>query len=831
MIYPSNFEQKIGFDRIRERVAEYCTTIVGRTRAGETPFYTSASEIENLLAQAQEMRTILLIEEGYPDTTYVDAAGFLKKLHIEGTYIEVHEMLVLKQALDTVGGITSFFKRCSDELYPALKALASGVVVYPAVSQRIDTIINRHGVVRDNASPELQHLRRSIHEKQSQVARRMMAILKSAQAEGLAEADSEIVLREGRAVIPVAAMNKRKLKGLVYDESATGKTVFIEPMEVVEMNNEIKELHYAEQREIIKILKAFADFLRPYLEDVKAAADFLGEMDFIRAKARLAVNMAAVKPLVNAGPLISLYDARHPLLEQALKKEGKAIVPLNLHLDNEKHILLISGPNAGGKSVCLKTVGLLQYMFQCGFLVPASENSELGVFNDIFIDIGDEQSLENDLSTYSSHLLNMKNFLRNATAHTLVLIDEFGTGTEPAAGGAIAEAVLTQLVERHTFGVITTHYTNLKYFATTNQGIMNGAMLFDVQKIQPLFRLETGTPGNSFAFELARKIGLPEEVVKLAESKAGDQYVNIERNLRDIARNKRYWEEKRSRIRQTDKHLEDITTKYEGELTEIQHLRKSIIKEAKEEARRLLEEANKRIERTIFEIKEAQAEKEKTKAARAQVEGLKKQLQEEEQAAIDQKIARKIEQLKERQERRAQKKAERGQQAGVEAAVPVAAVERPLAVGDKVKMKGQDGAGEILSLTAKKMSVAFGNIIMQVAPERLERISANEYRKQTRPATVLRSSSAVNISERKLNFKPAIDVRGQRVEEAIDNVNHFIDEAMMVGCGEVKILHGKGTGALKEELRKILRTIGGIRSIEDEHVEFGGAGITVVKFE
>jgi len=828
MIYPFNFEQKIGFDRVRERTADLCTTALGRGKAAAAAFLTDVGELEALLSQTQEMRTILLIEENFPDTTYVDAAEFLKKLHIEGSYIEVSELVILKTALDTTSGIVNFFKHCNEELYPCLRALAAQIVIYPAVTQRIDMIINKYGAVRDNASPELQQLRRAIHEKQTQVTRRMMAILKSAQTEGLVDGEADIAIREGRSVIPVSAVNKRKIKGLVYDESATGKTVFIEPMEVVEMNNEIKELQYAEQREIIKILKAFTDFLRPYLEEVKVAADFLGEMDFIRAKARLATTMAATKPVLRNTPHIALLEARHPLLEQALKKEGKPIVPLNLRLDVEKHILLISGPNAGGKSVCLKTVGLLQYMFQCGFLIPAMDDSELGIFHNIFIDIGDEQSLENDLSTYSSHLLNMKHFLRNATAETLVLIDEFGTGTEPAAGGAIAEAVLTQLAERRTFGVITTHYTNLKYYATTASGIVNGAMLFDVQQIQPLFRLETGTPGSSFAFELARKIGLPEEVVKLAESKAGDQYVNIERNLREIARNKRYWEEKRSKIKQTDKHLEDITNKYQGELTEIQSLRKSIIKEAKEEAKRLLDEANKRIERTIFEIKEAQAEKERTKSARAQVETMKKSLQDDTQAAIDQKIVRKIEQLKERRERRAQRQSK---QAAPVIPKPAEAENRPLTVGDKVRMKGQDGVGEILSIGAKKINVAFGSIITNVSPDKLERISSNEFRKATRSAPTVQPAASVNISERKLHFKPTIDVRGQRVEEAIGNINYFIDEAMMVGCSEVKILHGKGTGALKEEIRKILRTIGGIKSIADEHVEMGGAGITVVVFE
>ncbi|MDR0294740.1 MAG: Smr/MutS family protein [Prevotellaceae bacterium] len=828
MIYPSNFEQKIGFDRIRERTASLCTTTLGCEKAHSAAFLTDIKELEALLSQTQEMRTILLIEENFPDTNYVDASEFLKKLHIEGSYIEVHELVILKTALDTAAAIVTFFKHCEEEIYPYLKALTSQIVIYQAIFQRIDILLNKHGMVRDNASPELQQLRRAIHEKQTQVTRRMMAILKSAQTEGFVDVEANVAIREGRSVIPVSAVNKRKIKGLVYDESATGKTVFIEPMEVVEMNNEIRELQYAEQREIIRLLKAFTDFLRPYLEEIKATADFLGEMDFIRAKARLAASIMATKPVLRSGTFIALLEARHPLLEQALKKEGKPIVPLSLRLDTEKHILLISGPNAGGKSVCLKTVGLLQYMFQCGFLIPASGDSELGIFQNIFIDIGDEQSLENDLSTYSSHLLNMKHFLRSATADTLALIDEFGAGTEPAAGGAIAEAVLTQLAARRTFGVITTHYTNLKYYATTAPGIINGAMLFDVQQIQPLFRLETGTPGSSFAFELARKIGLPEEVVKLAEAIAGDQYVNIERNLREIARNKRYWEEKRSRIKQTDKHLEDITNKYQGELTEIQSLRKSIIKEAKEEAKCLLDEANKRIERTIFEIKEAQAEKERTKSARAQVEAMKKSLQDENQAAIDKKIIHKIEQLKQRQERRAQRQPK---QANSVVKQPSEVENPPLAVGDKVRMKGQDVVGEILLMSAKKINVAFGSIITSVSPDKLERISANEFRKATHSTPTVYTAASVNLSERKLHFKPTIDVRGQRVEEAINNINYFIDEAIMVGCSEVKILHGKGTGTLKEELRKILRTIGGIKSIADEHVEMGGAGITVVIFE
>jgi DNA mismatch repair protein MutS2 len=826
MIYPLNFEQKTGFDRIREMAALQCLTALGRQKTAAAAFSSSFTDVKRNLLQTHEMLTILRMEDDFPGEGYADVEEALKKLHIEGTYIEVSGLAALRQMLDTVRAIVAFFKKCKAEAYPCLKESAARVVVYPEISRRIDAILNKHGAVRDNASPELLQVRRVIHEKETQVVRRMNVILKNAQAEGVTDADAAVSIRDGRMVIPVTAAHKRKLKGLVYDESATGKTVFIEPLEVVELNNEIRELQYAEQREIVKILRTFTDFLRPYLPDVLSAADFLGEMDFIRAKAQVAHRMEAVMPLLRETPQIYLQAARHPLLEQALKKDGKPIVPLDLRLDTAKHILVISGPNAGGKSVCLKTVGLLQYMLQCGFLIPASENSEVGLFHRIFIDIGDEQSLENDLSTYSSHLLNMKYFLRHVTAGTLVLIDEFGAGTEPAAGGAIAETVLMQLLERRAFGVITTHYTNLKYYAASAAGIVNGAMLFDVQKIQPLFRLEMGTPGNSFAFELARKIGLPEDVVKLAETKVGEDYVNIEKNLRDIARNKRYWEEKRTRIKQTDKHLELITTKYEEELTEIQALRKTLIREAKDEAKRIVEAANKQIERTIFEIKEAQAEKTRTKEVRQQLAQLKEELNSEAQADIDAKINRKIEQLKRRQERRAQRAPKTAAQAE-----PSRPEDRPLTVGDKVRLSGQDGVGEIMMLKGKKAAVAFGSIITNVAPDRLERISANEYRKVVRDRPVVHHRNMLDVQERKLHFKPAIDVRGERVDEAIDHINHFIDEALMVGAGEVKILHGKGTGALKEEIRKILRTIGGIRSIEDEHVEHGGAGVTVVKFE
>jgi DNA mismatch repair protein MutS2 len=824
--YPAGIEQKIAFDRIREWAARYCATEAGKQKIYAAAFSASFDEVQRQLSLTDEMRTCLLMENTFPNDGYVDASAFLKKLRIQGLYLDVAELFDLKRALDTVYAILQFFKKTKEESYPSLKQLIAPVTLYPLVLQRIEAIITKHGAIKDNASPELLSVRRTIADKQTQVARRMQHILKTAQADGLAAEDATISIRDGRAVIPLPAGNKRKIKGLVYDESATGKTIFVEPLEVVELNNEIKELGYAEQREILKILHAFAVFLQPYLDDVMAATDLLGEIDFIRAKAQWAIEAGAVKPIVYDVPQINLQKARHPLLEKTLKKEGKTIVPLNIQLHREKHILLISGPNAGGKSVCLKTVGLLQYLLQCGFLITASENSEMGLFSDLFIDIGDEQSIENDLSTYSSRLLNMKYFVQYATSNTLALIDEFGSGTEPAAGGAIAEAVLDCLVKQQVFGVITTHYTNLKYYATATEGIVNGAMQFDVQKIQPLFCLEIGAPSSSFAFELARKTGLPEAIVKTAEEKAGNQYVNLEKNLRNIAREKRYWEEKRQRIRQTDKQLEDVTVRYQNELAELQKIRKQIIQEAKDEAKHLLAEANKRIERTILEIKEAQAEKERTKLARRQVEELKQQLQTEATADADERIARKMEQLRQRQERREQRK--KGKQA-VETEVKTPK-EQPLQAGDKVRLKGQDTAGEVVRINAGVVTVGVGNMFINVPYGSLERISGNEFRSLHKSRPVISTNANYDVSQRKLNFKTTIDVRGQRAEEALDNVTQFVDEALIVGASEVKILHGKGNGILKEEIRKLLHTFGGISSIADEHLDRGGAGITVVQF-
>jgi len=843
MIYPHNFEQKIGFDRIRESIAGRCSSFAGREKVSEITFCTDFETLTKQLLLCDEMRTISMLDNTFPDSGFVDTLPFLRQLVSPIYYIDVPSLVQLQIAQNTLRGVVRFFEKSKEEAYPTLKSLTKTVQLFPEVGRRLEMLLDKFGAIRDNASPALSEIRRSIREKEQSISKRIHSILRSAQEEGLADDDATVSIRDGRMVIPVSAANKRKIKGFVYDESASGKTSFIEPYEIVELNNQVRELDFAEQREIVKILIAFTDFLRPYTHELIAAADYIAEIDFIRAKATVAINMEAGRPVLLPEPGIRLLRGRHPLLEVALKKERKEIVPLSLTLTSEKHILLISGPNAGGKSVCLKTVGLLQYMLQCGLLIPASESSEIGLFKSIFIDIGDEQSLENDLSTYSSHLLNMKQALLHARRDTLLLIDEFGSGTEPTAGGAIAEAILEQFEESGSFGVITTHYTNLKFFATQSKGVVNGAMLFDVQNIQPLFRLETGVPGNSFAFELARKIGLSEALLKQAEARAGSGFVDLEKNLKGIARNRRNLEEKLARIKQTDKTLEKITDKYQTELEEISRMRKSIIAEAKEEAKRILTSTNKQIENTIREIKESQAEKERTRVAREQLDRLKEEITHDILAETDQKIAQKMEQIRIRKERRAEKaqqRAERATQGSGNAAQGSGNAaqqgsgdsppkELPFSIGDKVRIKGGDFAGEIVRLSSKKASVGFGQIVTTVSFDTLERLSQNEYRALQRPAPVKTTPQNVELSQRRLHFKPSIDIRGMRLGEALEAITLFIDDALMIGVGELSILHGKGNGVLREEIRKYLRTIGGIASFADEHVERGGSGITIVK--
>lgn len=839
----SRLEQKLGFDKIRRQISDRCATEYAAARATEEEFVSDVAEIRRRQLLTDEMRLILMFEESFPSTGYIDCLAFLVPLEKSASAIDLLSLRKLKTMLETLRRVTAFFDGIGDEVYPNLKRMSSSVLSFPEVQRRIDNILDKFGEVKDTASDALYEIRRSLKEKEGIISRRINSILRKAQEEGIADADAGISVRDGKMLIPVSAANKKKLPGFVYDESASGKTAFIEPAEIVELDNQIKGLKFAEGREILKILLEFSDFLRPYAPDLVMSAKYLGEMDFLMAKAQTALDIVAGMPVISSEGEVNLRKARHPLLERALKKENKTIVPLTVTLTPQKHILLISGPNAGGKSVCLKTMGLLQYMFQWGMPVPTSETSEMMVFDRIMVSIGDDQSIENDLSTYSSFLADMKKMLAEADSRTLVLIDEFGSGTEPAAGGAIAEAILAELDRRGVYGVITTHYTNLKLYASRAEcGVVNGAMMFDAKNIAPLFKLETGLPGNSFAFELARKMGLPENIVKDAETRAGEEFVGIERNLRKIARNRKALDEKLTKIKNTDRTLESITDKYQKELQEIQKTKKEILDEARREAQDIVRAANRQVENTIRTIKEAQAEKEVTQEARKELQTFVSALaqkKEHDQKEKDEYIERKIRQLDARRERQRQRKIQRADEAArqklEEEALERQRVEAmrnaPLAVGEKVRVKSNGMVGEVVRISPKSVVVNIGNISSKMSPDKLERISSNEYksavRETARPVSSVRIDSS--ISERKLNFSPELDVRGERVNDAIEKVMHYVDDAIMLGISSVRIIHGKGTGALREEIQKYLRTVPGVESAADEHIQFGGSGVTVVK--
>jgi DNA mismatch repair protein MutS2 len=830
VIYPEPFEIKIGFDRIRELVKSHCLFTPGKERVEAMAFSTHPGSIARQLNRVEEFRHICLEEEGFPLQHFIDNREALKKAGVEGSYLLEEEVFDLLRSLDSVRAILHFFHADEQLKYTELKELCRTVKVFPFVTDRIQKVLNKHGKIRDNASPGLQQIRRSQQEKQGAVARKLSQVLGRAQREGWVDADAAPTFRNDRPVIPVMAGSKRKLPGLVHDESATGRTVFIEPAEVVELSNEIRELEHAERREIIQILTGLTSDLRPYLPELLLMQEFLTEIDFIRASALFALRIGACRPRVEEKQLFDWKEAVHPLLFLAHKAEQKPVVPLSFHLSGKNRILLISGPNAGGKSVCLKTIGLLQYMLQCGLLVPCGEESLFGIFSSIFIDIGDEQSIDNDLSTYSSHLLNMKYFLRNAVPGTLVLIDEFGSGTEPMLGGAIAESILEEMVRSGTHGIITTHYTNLKHFATSTEGIINGAMLFDNQQMQPLYQMQVGNPGSSFAFEIARKIGLPEEVLARASEKVGQDHIDYDRHLREILRDKKYWESKRQRIRLSEKKLEDLMTRYEKELEESEKQRKVIVKEARQQADAMLADANRKIEQTIREIREAEAEKERTREVRKELEQFRENIEIEkgkEEARVEQ-------QLKEIRQRGSELEASRPDLKQRTLKVVARKQEKEdqvIRAGDIVRIRGQDAAGEVLEIKGKRCVVAFGILKTTTGLEQIEKVSNEEAGKLRIGARSRVELGDWNVGERRARFRPDIDLRGMRADEAMEKVVDFIDEAIMVSAGELRILHGKGNGILRQLIREYLHTVDLVEWYGDEHVERGGAGITVVRLE
>ena len=831
MIYPSNFEQRVGFDRIREQIMGLCSMESAREIIGGEGFTRSRRDIEERLSLADEMRLVISMEPGAEIGEQDDLRAIVDKVAVEGSYLMVEECATLLRGLRSAASIVRFLLSRREGSYPRLRAMTSRVEVFPELQQAIERVIDDKGEVRSSASEELSSIRRSIREHEGQVSKRLQQVLQRAKASGIVDADAMISIRDGHAVIPVAAANKRKIAGFIHDESATGRTFYVEPVEVVELNNELRELEYAEKREIVRILTELTATLRTQIEGLVRIEEYLTRIDALRAKARWAIANGAVKPIISTEGRLLLRKARHPLLQQTLRSQHKEIVPLDMELNAERRILVISGPNAGGKSVCLKTTGILQYMVQCGFLVPTLENSEFPLFESLMIDIGDQQSLENDLSTYSSHLVNMRAMLDEASERTLILIDEFGSGTEPTIGGAISESILERFVERKAYGVITTHYANIKYFASRNEGVANGAMAFDVRNIMPLFSLEMGKPGSSFAIEVARKIGLPEDIVRKAMDKAGEDHINLEKQLREIARDKRYWAEKRDRIRVTDRKVEQLEQTYTDRLQGIKDERREILERARKEAEEMIAEARRTIENTIRTIRESQAEKEITRLARKEMETFVESVDEAKGGMTsDERIEREMERLARRRERREKRAEEREQAGGVVPQKVEEPVVKKIEVGTKVKLEGQEIPGIVKMIKGKKAQVAFGEMLIMVDVARLKAVSSTEYREATRP-TAARTVVSVDIRERKLNFRDHIDVRGMRASEALEAVEDLVDDALMVGVSTVTILHGKGTGALKEEIRRYLRSVKDIASVADDHADRGGSGITIVTFK
>ena len=806
MIYPENFEHKIEFSKIRSLLSQNCLSTLGKEKVEEMEFSADYDFINTLLSQTEEFVRIIQEEDSFPADNFYDLRIVLKRVRVIGSWIDQSALSELNKSLKTIASIVSFFEDDEKQSkYPALSDLARDIFISKEISRRIEQIIDGFGQIKNNASPRLSEIRRDISSVFNSISKTLNSILRSAQSEGIVDKDVTPSMRDGRLVIPVNPSFKRRIKGIVHDESASGKTVYIEPSQVVEANNRIRELENDEHREIIRILTEFTDFLRPYLDELLVSYNFLANIDLIRAKSKFSIQIGAIKPAFENRRVIDWAQAVHPLLFLALKKSNRKVIPLDITLDGENRLLVISGPNAGGKSVCLKTVGLLQYMFQCGMLVPVRDNSTMGLFDDIFIDIGDEQSIENDLSTYSSHLINMKFFVKNCNDKSLLLIDEFGSGTEPQIGAAIAETLLDRFNGNKSFGVITTHYQNLKHFANENVGVVNGAMLYDRHEMRPLYQLSIGNPGSSFAVEIARKIGLPEDVIAQASEIVGSDYINMDKYLQDITRDKRYWERKREEIRKERKNLERITVKYETDIDEINKQKRDILSQAKIEAERLISESNAIIENTIRQIKESQADKERTREVRKTLEEYK-----------DNVSGKDTEQIKKKSKKR--KKTDKINDA-IKTKVEIA-------VGDSVRLNGQTAIGDVMELLGKKAVVAFGVIKSTIDLDKLERVSNNQIKKETRI-----SNTRDIMHDRKLDFKQEIDVRGMRGDEALQAVMYYVDDAIQLNVSRVRILHGTGTGALREIIRDYLRVTPGVSRFKDEHVQFGGAGITVVDFD
>lgn len=814
MIYPDSLEKKIGFDGVRRHIASLCISPIGADRCEEMDFLTDYRAVKEHLSQTAEMLAIIQGDSEFPIANIHDRRAALLALRVPGTWPAETDLAGLRNSLATMSAIRTFFNKVRNDQtnttpYPALDRVAADLISYNHVMAELDRIVDRHGQIKDNASPQLSEIRRALSAASAGISAAMRRVMAAAVRDGYLESDATPTVRDGRLVIPVAPMYKRKIQGIVHDESASGKTVFIEPAEVVAANNRIRELAADERREIIKILQAFADFIRPDIDSLIGGFDLLGTFDFIHAKARYAQIVEGQMPSLADRPEIEWYHACHPGLKLSLERHGKKIVPLDITLIPEKRLLIISGPNAGGKSVTLKTVAIVQYMAQCGVLPPVYTNSHMGIFESIFIDIGDDQSIEDDLSTYSSHLKNMKFFLARGNARTLALIDEFGSGTEPQIGGAIAQALLRQFNDKGMWGVITTHYHNLKQFAEETPGLVNGSMLYDRQAMQPLFRLAVGHPGSSFAIEIARKTGLPEEIIADASEIVGSDYINLDKYLLDIARDRRYWENKRAEIRKKEKQLEETLQKYSDDLDELRAQRKEIIGEARQEAKRILDSSNATIERTIRDIRTAQADKEKTRIAREQLSADRKALSSEKDAAhpvLDKKLPKKK-----------------------DAPKPKPTTTQQIEVGSSVTLGEANTVGTVESISGKNAVVVFGQLKTTVKLNRL-RLTDRKPQQPKGGVSYISAQTSAASRERQLNFSTELDVRGMRADEAVQAVMYYIDDALQFNTSRVRILHGTGTGALRQVIRQYLDTVGAVSNFHDEDVRLGGTGITVVEF-
>ena len=901
MIYPKNFEQKIGFTEVRSLLRARCLSTLGKERIDEMNFSTDATQVNIWMEEIREFRRIQEGQDEFPLDNFFDVRESVARIRLEGTHMEVEELFDLKRSLETIIAIVSFLSRGEEteqgevrHYYPALYNLADGVATFPLLVQRISQIIDKFGKMRDNASPELLQIRRELARIEGSISRTLYGILRAAQGEGLVEKDVTPTLRDGRLVIPVAPGLKRKISGIVHDESATGRTVYIEPSEVVEANNKIRELENEERREMIRILTDFAKKVRPNVREILDSYNLMAAVDFIRAKAELARLFKSFEPQVAEEPHIDWIRAIHPLLQLSLERKNNknvsysisvgdidsnkvsnevdnrqdyntileeedearnvpsSVVPLDIQLTKDKHLLIISGPNAGGKSVCLKTVGLLQYMLQCGLSIPVGDRSKTGVFADIMIDIGDEQSIENDLSTYSSHLMNMKIMMRRASDRTLILIDEFGTGTEPQIGGAIAEAVLRQFWKKYAWTVITTHYQNLKHFAEEHPGTVNGAMLYDRHEMRPLFQLAIGRPGSSFAIEIARKTGIPEDVIHDASEIVGSDYIQSDKYLQDIVRDKRYWENKRQTIHSHEKELEKRISQYEKDIAALEQSRKEILNRAKAQAEEIIKESNRRIENAIREIREKQAEKEETKRIRQELaayeaglldgsktdkgETSNKKKLKSSGLLSDDDFQKKVDKIKSRKERHEQHLKEKAGKQQVAAEALKNAVRKQqsggaVITGDSVRIKGLTSVGKVESIEGKQATVIFGGIRTKMAVSRLEHVDAATIQSEQKQFQAYNYSRETRetIDKHRNQFRQELDVRGLRADEALNQVQYFIDDAILVGTSQVRILHGKGNGILRQLIRQYLGSVPNVTNYRDEHVQFGGAGITVVE--